>query len=72
MLDAIRAEYTRPAGQRSIGGVLGNILLWLVLLPFWLVGWAVGFIWRCIVWIGAALAAGFKAGAGDALRGREQ
>ena len=66
MIDAIRREYD---GAR-VGGALGTVLLWLLLLVPWLVGAIVGFVWRCIVWVAAAFVAGFRAGAGDALRRR--
>ena len=68
MIDAIRREYD---GAR-VGGALGTVLLWLLLLVPWLLGAIVGFIWRCIVWVAAAFVAGFRAGAGDALRKREE
>ncbi len=67
MIDAIRREYD---GAR-VGSALGAVLLWLLLLLPWLMGAIVGFVWRIIVWVAAAFVAGFKAGAGDALRGRE-
>ena len=68
MIDAIRAEYDGP----RTGGAIGKVLLWLILLLPWLMGWIVGFIWRCCVWFAAAVAAGFKAGAGDSLHRREE
>ena len=66
MIDAIRREYD---GAR-VGSALGTVLLWLLLLVPWLVGAIVGFVWRCIVWVAAAFVAGFRAGAGDALKRR--
>ena len=66
MIDAIRAEYNGP----RLGSAAGVVLLWLLLLVPWLVGWTMGFIWRCIVWVAAAFVAGFRAGAGDALKRR--
>lgn len=40
-------------------------LLWLVSVPFFLVGWLVGFLWRCVLWCIAALLAGFRSGKGE-------
>lgn len=68
MLDAIRREYDGP----RLSSAAGAVLLWLLLLLPWLTGWAMGFIWRCIVWVAAAFVAGWKAGAGDALRGNRE
>lgn len=39
-------------------------VLWLVSVPFFLLGWLVGFLWRCILWCIAALLAGFNSGKG--------
>ena len=66
MIDAIRREYDGP----RLGSAAGSVLLWLLLLLPWLAGWVLGFIWRCIVWVAAAFVAGFRAGAGDALKRR--
>ena len=66
MIDAIRAEYNGP----RLGSAAGAVLLWLLLIVPWLVGWTMGFIWRCSVWGAAAFVAGWKAGAGDALKRR--
>lgn len=68
MIDGIRREYDGV----QLGSAFGSLLLWLVLLLPWLVGWVMGFIWRCIVWIAAAFVAGWKAGAGDAIKRREE
>ena len=68
MIDGIRREYD---GVR-LGSAAGTALLWLLLLVPWLLGWTMGFIWRCIVWVAAAFVAGWKAGAGDALHRREE
>ena len=67
MIDAVRREYDGP----RLGSAAGGVLLWLLLIVPWLVGWVMGFIWRCIVWVAAAFVAGFRAGAGDALHRRE-
>lgn len=64
MIDAIRTEYA----QMHMGRAAGLGLLWLVSLPFWLLGWLFGLAWRAVVWCAAAVVAGFKAGAADALR----
>lgn len=66
MIDGIRAEYNGP----RLGSMAGSVLLWLLLVVPWLLGAIVGFIWRCIVWVAAAFVAGFRAGAGDALKRR--
>ena len=66
MIDAIRREYDGP----RLGSAAGSVLLWLLLLLPWLAGWVLGFIWRCTVWVAAAFVAGWKAGAGDALKRR--
>ena len=67
MLDSIRAEYD----AMQLGTAAGRGLMLVLLLPFWLLGWLVGLVWRCIVWAAAAIVAGFKAGAADAMRKRE-
>jgi hypothetical protein len=67
MIDAIRSEYN----AMHIGRAAGLSLLWLVSLPFYVLGWICGLIWRAIVWCVAAIVAGFKAGAADSLRKRE-
>ena len=59
MLESIRAEYD----AMHLGSAAGRGLLIVLLFPFWLLGWLVGLVWRCV--------AGFKAGAADALRKRE-
>ncbi len=68
MIDAIRREYDGP----RLGSAAGTVLLWLLLLLPWLVGAIMGFIWRCIVWVAAAFVAGWKAGAGDAIKRQEE
>jgi len=72
MIDGIRREYNGVRLGSTIGSMAGTALLWLLLLLPWLVGWTMGFIWRCIVWVAAAFVAGWKAGAGDAIKGREE
>ncbi len=67
MLESIRAEYD----TMQLGSAAGRGLLLLLLFPFWLLGWLFGLLWRCLVWFAAAVVAGFKAGAADALRKRE-
>lgn len=37
-------------------------LLWLVSLPFVLVGWLVGFAWRSVLWCAAAVVVGYQTG----------
>jgi hypothetical protein len=37
-------------------------LLWLVSLPFVLVGWLVGFAWRTLLWCAAAAVVGYRSG----------
>lgn len=44
--------------------VVIDVVLYLCLLPFWLVGLLVGVAWAIIVYTSAAVVAGFKAGAG--------
>ena len=41
-----------------------DVVLYLCLLPFWLVGWLVGVVWAIIIYVSAAIVAGCKAGAG--------
>lgn len=72
MIDAIRREYDGGGMGSAFGKGLSTLLLWIVLLLPWLVGWVMGFIWRCIVWVAAAFVAGWKAGAGDALGRRRE
>jgi len=60
MIDGIRVEYE----NMQLGKATGAALMWLLLLPFWLLGWLFGFVWRCCVWVAAAVVAGFKAGRG--------
>lgn len=60
MLDSIKATEQ----DISVGGALGNALLWLVSVPFFLLGWLLGVIVRALVWIAAAFVAGYKAGRG--------
>ena len=67
MLESIRTEYD----AMHLGSAAGRGLLIVLLFPFWLLGWLVGLLWRCIVWLAAAVVAGFKTGAADALRKRE-
>lgn len=41
-----------------------DVLLFVMLAPFWLLGWIVGIVWAIILYSSAAIVAGFKAGAG--------
>ncbi len=43
---------------------LVEALLLLVSLPFWALGWLVGFVWACVLWIAASVVAGYRAGQG--------
>ena len=60
MLESIKATEQ----DISVGGALSMALLWLVSVPFFLLGWLVGIIVRAFVWIAAAFVAGYKAGRG--------
>jgi hypothetical protein len=57
MIDNIHAELVRVQLD------LGVIGLWLLCAPFYAVGWLCGFVVRCVLWIVAAIVAGYKAGA---------
>ncbi len=37
-------------------------LLWLISLPFVLLGWLVGFVWRSLLWCAAAVVVGYRSG----------
>ena len=37
-------------------------LLWLISLPFVLLGWLVGFVWRSVLWFVAAVVVGYQSG----------
>ncbi len=52
-----------------MGSAIGTALLWLVSLPFFLLGWLVGVIVRALVWIAAAFVAGYHAGRGTVNNG---
>ena len=39
-------------------------LLWLLCAPFYALGWLAGFIVRCVLWVVAAIIAGYKQGIG--------
>lgn len=39
-------------------------LLWLVSAPFYALGWLAGFLVRCVLWMVAALVAGYTQGRG--------
>lgn len=56
MITNIHAELLRV--QVDISGAL----LWLLCAPFYALGWLVGFLVRCVLWMVAALVAGYKAG----------
>lgn len=43
---------------------LASALLWLVCLPWYSLGWLAGFGVRCVLWIVAAVVAGYQAGRG--------
>lgn len=43
---------------------MGEALLLLASVPFWALGWLVGFVWACILWVAAAVVAGYRAGQG--------
>ena len=43
---------------------LVEIVLLLVSLPFWALGWLVGFVWACILWVAASIVEGYQAGKG--------
>jgi hypothetical protein len=43
---------------------LTSALLWLVSAPLYALGWLAGFLVRCLLWMVAALVAGYKAGRG--------
>lgn len=43
---------------------LTAVLLWLVSAPFYALGWLVGFIMRCLLWMVAAMVAGYRSGRG--------
>lgn len=60
LLDSIKAQEQ----DISVGGAINTALLWLVSVPFFLLGWLVGVIVRALVWIAAAFVAGYKAGRG--------
>ena len=40
-------------------------LLWLISLPFVLLGWLVGFAWRSVLWCVAAVVVGYQSGLND-------
>ena len=60
LLDSIKAQQS----DLRVGSAIGTALLWLVSLPFFLLGWLVGVIVRALVWIAAAFVAGYHAGRG--------
>lgn len=37
-------------------------LLWLISLPFVLLGWLLGFAWRSVLWCVAAVVVGYQSG----------
>ena len=39
--------------------------LWLISLPFVLLGWLVGFAWRSALWCAAAMVVGYQSGLND-------
>ena len=40
-------------------------LLWLLCAPFYALGWVAGFVVRCVLWVTAAVIAGYKQGIGQ-------
>lgn len=40
------------------------VALWLVAAPLYGLGWLVGVLVRCLLWLWAAIVAGYKAGKG--------
>lgn len=43
---------------------MGDVILLLLSIPFWVLGWVVGFVWACTLWVAAAVVAGYRAGQG--------
>ena len=43
---------------------MGEALLLLASVPFWALGWLVGFVWACILWVAASIVEGYQAGKG--------
>jgi hypothetical protein len=53
--------------QQQVDGIQTDIhplesLIWLLSLPFVLLGWLVGFSWRVVLWCVAAIVVGFRTG----------
>lgn len=44
---------------------LSAALLWLFCLPWYALGWVAGLLVRCVLWIVAAMVAGYKRGRGE-------
>jgi hypothetical protein len=44
---------------------LSAAVLWLVSAPFYALGWLAGFMVKCLIWIAAAVVAGYRAGVGQ-------
>jgi hypothetical protein len=57
MLDRVAA-----VGWRQVAV---DVLLFVMLAPFWLAGWIVGIVWAIILYSSAAIVAGFRTGAGQ-------
>ena len=41
-----------------------DALLLLLSIPFWVLGWVVGFVWACTLWVAASIVEGYQAGKG--------
>lgn len=62
-LAMLRAIQEQMAGAGSVGDAKpGEVALWLISLPFVLIGWLVGFAWRSVLWCVAAIAVGYQRG----------
>ena len=62
MSDRMMADIQRELMRAQVDVAAG--LLWLLCAPFYGVGWLGGFLVRCLLWMVAAIMAGYKAGKG--------
>lgn len=59
MITSINVELARM--QLDIAAAL----LWLLCAPFYGLGWLAGFLVRCVLWVVAAMIAGYRSGIGQ-------
>lgn len=59
------ADRQRAVGHRRLlTADLTTLALLLVSAPLYALGYVAGVLWRCVLWVAAAVVAGFKAGRG--------